>query len=179
MSRLDQFIKSFTDLIERETEETKILTAGKPLIAALVAKDDWLPDDCAQPDPTYYRQYLLYRDPQDRFSLVSFVWGPGQSTPVHNHTVWGILGQLRGSEISTGYEIREKELRETDETIMRPGFVDVVSPSVGDIHKVRNGGEGVSISVHVYGANIGSVKRSVFDPVTGEEKSFVSGYANA
>jgi predicted metal-dependent enzyme (double-stranded beta helix superfamily) len=36
----------------------------------------------------------------------------------------------------------------------------------------------VSISIHVYGANIGRVNRHVFDPATGAEKSFVSGYAN-
>jgi predicted metal-dependent enzyme (double-stranded beta helix superfamily) len=37
----------------------------------------------------------------------------------------------------------------------------------------------VSISVHVYGANIGAVSRHVYDPATGEEKPFVSGYSSA
>jgi predicted metal-dependent enzyme (double-stranded beta helix superfamily) len=35
-----------------------------------------------------------------------------------------------------------------------------------------------SISIHVYGGNIGRIQRSVFDQVTGAEKSFISGYAN-
>ena len=62
--------------------------------AALIARDDWLPDAYAQPHPEKYRQYLLYGDPLDRFSLVSFVWGPGQRTPVHDHLMWGLIGML-------------------------------------------------------------------------------------
>jgi predicted metal-dependent enzyme (double-stranded beta helix superfamily) len=34
-----------------------------------------------------------------------------------------------------------------------------------------------SISIHVYGANIGAVARHVFVPETGEVKDFVSGYS--
>jgi predicted metal-dependent enzyme (double-stranded beta helix superfamily) len=35
-----------------------------------------------------------------------------------------------------------------------------------------------SISIHVYGRNIGQVERHVFDPATGAAKSFVSGYSS-
>ena len=35
----------------------------------------------------------------------------------------------------------------------------------------------VSISIHVYGADIGAVKRHVFDADTGAMKDFVSGYS--
>ena len=42
-------------------------------------------------------QYLLYCDPEERFSVVSFVWGPGQSTPTHDPSVWGLIGVLRGA----------------------------------------------------------------------------------
>jgi predicted metal-dependent enzyme (double-stranded beta helix superfamily) len=36
----------------------------------------------------------------------------------------------------------------------------------------------VSISIHVYGANIGAVKRAVYQ-IDGSEKLFISGYSNA
>src|SRR3546814_5299807 len=45
----------------------------------LVASDDWLPDCMAQPHPQHYQQHLLYGDPLDRFSVVSFVWGDRKS----------------------------------------------------------------------------------------------------
>ena len=50
----------------------------------------------------------------------------------------------------------------------------------GDIHTIANAlSDASSISIHVYGGNIGRISRSVFDPITGEEKPFVSGYSNA
>lgn len=66
-------------------------------------QDDWLPEDCARPDPQRYQQYLLHVDSRQRFSVVSFVWGPGQITPVHDHRVWGLIGMLRGAEYSQPY----------------------------------------------------------------------------
>jgi predicted metal-dependent enzyme (double-stranded beta helix superfamily) len=114
----------------------------------------------------------------ERFSIVSFVWGPGQKTPIHDHTVWGLIGMLRGAEISFRYE-HGSPMEQRGSDRLEPGMIDVVSPAVGDIHQVTNAFEDrPSISIHVYGANIGAVNRHVFDPQTGESKSFVSGYSN-
>ena len=61
---------------------------------------------------------------------------------------------------------------------LRPGMVGMVSPSIGDIHVVANAiADAPSISIHVYGANIGMVHRHVFDAASGAQKSFVSGYS--
>jgi predicted metal-dependent enzyme (double-stranded beta helix superfamily) len=70
-------------------------------------------------------------------------------------------------------------MTEEDTQTLEPGVVEVVSPTVGDIHEVSNVyDDQVSISIHVYGADIGKVRRHVFDPQTGQAKEFVSGYAN-
>ncbi len=172
----DHFVSQFTSLIDTGAREAEILFVGKALLQKLMSTDDWLAGKHAQTHPKYYQQYLLYRDPKSRFSIVSFVWGSGQETPVHNHTVWGLLGQLRGCEISTNYD---EGLKETGEDILNPGDVQAVSPTIGDIHKVRNGHDGVSVSIHIYGADIGAVERSVYYPETGKKKDFISGYSNA
>src|SRR5690606_5743514 len=133
-----------------------------------------------EPHPQYYRQYLLYGDPQDRFSLVSFVWGPGQATPVHDHTVWGVIGMLRGAEVDQPYRLTPSGLEPVGpEKVLRPGQVACVSPTIGDIHRVSNAyDDQVSISIHLYGGNIGRIRRSVYDAHTGQRKEFVSGYSN-
>ncbi len=160
--------------------ERDALAEASGLIAGLVANDDWLPEAMAEPHPQYYRQYLLYGDPQDRFSLVSFVWGPGQATPVHDHTVWGVIGMLRGAEIDQRYRLTPSGLEpEGPEQILLPGKVACVSPAIGDIHRVSNAyDDQVSISIHLYGGNIGRIRRNVYDSLTGERKEFVSGYSN-
>ena len=66
------------------------------------------------------------------------------------------------------------------EATLRPGDIDTVSPTLGDIHVVRNGlDDQVSISIHLYGGNIGRISRHVFVPGTETVKDFVSGYSNA
>jgi predicted metal-dependent enzyme (double-stranded beta helix superfamily) len=162
-------------------DEEAIRQEGGAMLSTLVSADDWLPDAFAQPGPASYRQYLLWCDPLERFSVVSFVWGPGQTTPVHNHTVWGLIGMLRGAENSIGFESRAdgKPMVKTTHETLTPGAISAVSPSIGDIHTVSNAlTDRVSISIHVYGANIGAVARHTFDPKTGRQKDFVSGYSN-
>jgi 3-mercaptopropionate dioxygenase len=152
----------------------------KPALAELVSQDDFLPEDYAKPHPQYYQQYLLYGDPLDRLSIVSFVWGPGQKTPVHNHRTWGLVGILRSAEPSTDYREENGKLVPGEMKRPEPGRVVAVSPTVGDVHQISNTyDDRVSIGIHVYGGNIGRIKREVFVPGTGEVKSFISGYANA
>lgn len=87
IARLRDFVQSFTRLIEeaRDNEE-RIFAEGEKLLSNLVSHDDWLPDEFARPDPERYQQYLLYCDPIERFSVVSFVWGPGSSIRIANPT---------------------------------------------------------------------------------------------
>ena len=162
-------------------DEARVLHAGSALLRELVANDDWLPPQYAQPDAQHYRQYLLHVDVAERFSIVSFVWGPGQSTPVHDHTVWGLIGMLRGAERSERFVPDESgaAMRNLGETVLRPGDVEMLSPAAGDIHRVANlYDDRVSISIHVYGGDIGKIRRHVYDSATGAMREFVSGYAN-
>ena len=179
--KLLTFVKGLTLLLEQQASEEVIFTKGKKLLENLISVDDWLPVEFTKPHPQYYQQYLLYADPFDRFSILSFVWGPGQKTPVHNHTVWGMIGQLRGQEKGTPYyKQADGSYQPGTPTICTPGHVDTVSPNTHDIHEVANNQQDqISISIHVYGGNMVNVERTVFDPVTGNEKVFVSGYANS
>ena len=176
------FVHDMTLLVERSGDDEVALRGdGGALLRKLVANDGWLPETCARPDPDSYRQYLLWCDPLERFSVVSFVWGPGQTTPVHDHTVWGLIGMLRGAEDGVTYALTDagKPMIKTGEDRLTPGQVAAVSPAIGDIHTVSNAlDDRASISIHVYGANIGAVARHVFDCNTGTPKSFVSGYSN-
>jgi predicted metal-dependent enzyme (double-stranded beta helix superfamily) len=176
VSKFHRFVQDMTRLVERHGgDEPRMLDEGAKLLGALVSRDDWLPEQFARPSPESYRQYLLHCDPQERFSVVSFVWMPGQKTPIHDHTVWGLVGVMRGQEKCDEYS---KSLSLTGSHLVKPGEVDRVSPRIGDIHVVSNAGTETAISIHVYGANIGKVRRHVFDPATGAAREFVSGYHN-
>ena len=177
---LRDFVVATTRELAPSRPEAELLPVLRAHLARLVARDDWLPEALATPHPQHYRQYLLHDDPLERFSVVSFVWGPGQHTPVHDHTVWGLIGMLRGEELSQPYaaDAQGRMRPQGDPIRLRPGQVETVSPTLGDIHQVRNAfDDRVSISIHVYGANIGAVQRSVY-AADGSRKPFVSGYTN-
>lgn len=178
---LRDFVVAFGRLLDEAPDEPRILKEGGALLARLVAQDDWLPEAYARPHPAYYQQYLLHADSTERFSVVSFVWGPGQATPVHDHTVWGLIGMLRGAEFNQPFILDDtgRPVPHGAASRLEPGAVEAVSPAIGDLHRVSNAfTDRPSISVHVYGANIGGVHRHTY-PQEGPPKPFVSGYSNA
>lgn len=179
ISRLRGFIQDMTQLAGEQPGEERWLEEGGALLKDLVSNDDWLPDALAEPGPTY-RQYLLHCDPLERFSVVSFVWGIGQRTPVHNHKVWGLVGMLRGAEVSvTMHPEPGAPMRSGQVDHLLPGEVVGVGSSEEDVHWVENAiADRPSISIHVYGGNIGAIERHTFDPETSARKRFVSGYTN-
>lgn len=175
----ETFIAGMTTLLDTKPSESDLLPVCGKLLGELVATDDWLPDAYATSNPETYCQYLLYKDPDSRFSVVSFVWGIDQESPIHDHRVWGAIGMLRGSETGTLFsrDAKTGALTEGDSLTLTPGMVDFVSPRLGDIHRVKNAErDQASISIHIYGADIGAIERRVYDPKTGEPSPFVSGY---
>lgn len=180
ISRLRNFIQDMTRLADSNPAEALWLAQGGALLRDLIRQDDWLPAGLSEPGPTY-RQYLLHCDPLERFSVVSFVWGIGQRTPIHNHKVWGLVGMLRGAEVSTtmhpepGHPMRTGQVDR-----LKPGEVVGVGSGEEDVHWVENAlTDAPSISIHVYGGNIGAIARHTFDEATSARKPFISGYTNA
>lgn len=181
--KVDGFVAEMMRLLDRQPDQQAVdfLASVRDLIADLVATDDWLPASHAAPHPLYYQQYPLYVDPRARFSLVSFVWGPGQATPVHDHTIWGVIGVLRGAEHSQRYRIDAEGVPHVDGPLetLRPGDTSIVSAQHGDIHKVANAhADKVSISIHVYGGDIGTTSRHVYPLEGGPRRDFISGYSS-
>jgi predicted metal-dependent enzyme (double-stranded beta helix superfamily) len=176
---LREFVAGMTALVGQDLPEGALLPQVRTLMAQLIASDRWLPEVFAQPGQGTYAQHLLHCDPLERFSVVSFVWGPGQRTPVHNHTVWGVVGVLRGQETCDEFEPTADGVRSTGLThALKAGAIEAVSPTVGDWHCVGNALEDQSsISIHVYGGNIGAIHRSLLD-ADGVERPFVSGYSS-
>ena len=179
LSPLRQFVADVRMVLELDLGNDTAARMIAPM-KRLLADDAWLPDDMAASHPRFYQQHLLYADPKGRFSVVSFVWGPGQATPIHDHTVWGVIGILRGAEYSQRFDVRHAGPPVADGTaeLLTTGDVEIVSPTHGDVHQVRNAyADRVSISIHLYGGDIGRIERTVFDRHTGVRKPFVSGYS--
>ena len=133
LEKLRHFIHE-VDRLHREHHQTApLLDAVAPRRAALVRDDDWLPEEYTLPHPHHYQQYLLHADSGERFSSVSFVWGPGQATPIHDHRVWGAIGMLRGADKRFFDRIRRCVIACLDDDFDAPEGVS------GDVCDLRGG----------------------------------------
>jgi 3-mercaptopropionate dioxygenase len=118
-------------------------------------------------DPAGYQSYLMHSEADGSFSIMGLVWLPGQVTPIHDHVTWCVFGVLQGAEYEEIFALRRNGtiLAEVARNTNRTGDVSGFAPP-GDIHRVRNHGADVAISLHVYGADIsrlGSSVRRVYD----------------
>jgi predicted metal-dependent enzyme (double-stranded beta helix superfamily) len=104
-------------------------------------------------DPERYRQHLLHVADDGAFSLVALVWLPGQATPVHDHVCWCVVGVHEGDEEEVRYRVDGDRLAVTERLENPQGAVSVAMPP-GDIHLVRNAGDELAVSLHVYGADL-------------------------
>jgi predicted metal-dependent enzyme (double-stranded beta helix superfamily) len=123
---------------------------------------DILTEDQRRGDPAGYRSHLLHAEPDGSFSVVAVVWLPGQVTPVHDHVAWCVFGVLQGTQYEELFTLAGggRRLVPAGMTECTTGQVSGFAPP-GDIHRVRNNGGDVTISLHVYGADISRLGSSV------------------
>jgi predicted metal-dependent enzyme (double-stranded beta helix superfamily) len=113
-------------------------------------------------DPDGHRSYPLHIEPDGSFSVVALVWRPGQVTPVHDHVTWCVFGVIQGVEHEELYLLDEEQdcLVEAGTNTNETGDISGFAPP-GDIHRVRNVGDGTAISIHVYGTDVSRIGSSV------------------
>jgi 3-mercaptopropionate dioxygenase len=113
-------------------------------------------------DPAGYQSHLRYAEPDGTFSISAMVWLPGQQTMIHDHVAWCVTGVLQGSECEEIFALADggRALRLAARNVNPPGTVSSFAPP-GDIHRVRNTGDTVAISMHVYGADISRLGTSI------------------
>src|SRR6185312_1270360 len=82
--------------------EATIETLRGPF-AAFLARDGWLPEPCRVPIPGKAASYALLRSKDPEYVLFSMVLPAGESTKVHNHLAWGLIGLWQGAQFEVQY----------------------------------------------------------------------------
>lgn len=178
---LNDFIRDLESVVAREPNQWKIVAQVEPMMKRLVTSEDlsWIKDAYWKPPvgktgpAAGYGQYCLYRRGRE-LSVIAFCWAPGKGTPIHDHLAWGVLGFVDGQEKETrfrrlddGANAERAQLQEVGVVYSRKGEIShVVTPS-RDIHRVENPGDIPSLSIHVYGCDMGTQRRRRYDTETG------------
>jgi predicted metal-dependent enzyme (double-stranded beta helix superfamily) len=123
---------------------------------------DLLPAQLRHGDPACYQSHLLHAEPDGSFSVAAMVWLPGQETMIHDHVAWCVTAVLQGREYEEIFALADggRALTLAARNVNPAGSVSGFAPP-GDIHRVRNTGDTVAISMHVYGADISRLGNSI------------------
>jgi predicted metal-dependent enzyme (double-stranded beta helix superfamily) len=177
------FISDAESTARRSKNESDLLRHMKPLLERLVSRVDSVPIGAFKPRKDRFAMNLIHLPKDKAFSIIGGVWVPGQTTPIHDHLTWALIGVYSGEEREALFrrtddnsDKKRAKLQRVSEKTNGKGHVTVLGEA--GIHRVDNPFRNPAYSIHVYGRDIGPAERHSYDPVTGEISRFVSGYCN-
>ena len=159
-----RLVSDIRAVVQSQRDSSHIGAAVAELLRPYLGSDDFLRCDQLATAECDYCQHILHVEPDGSFSIVALVWLPGQATAIHDHVSWCVVGVHKGEEHETIYTRSgsngDAHLQLAGEYINPPGSVATCIPP-GDIHQVANRGDGVAVSLHIYGADIGVLGSSI------------------
>ena len=115
-----------------------------------------LPDCVLDPVEGHYARRELYVSPQHGYVVIAMTWGPGQGTPIHDHSgLWCVEGVWHGQLEITQYDLSEQRgdrYRFTDvgTLIAGTGSAGSLIPP-HEYHTIRNASaDRIAVSLHIY-----------------------------
>lgn len=155
----------------------------KPAFGDLLRDPHWLPAPYQADAPASgmgggIGQWLLYRAGDGSLSFFSLVVPAGAETPIHDHLAWGLVGLYRGTQDEEIFRRGDHSLELATRRSLKPGDFYALIPPSDEIHRVRTTSAETSISIHLLTNDTGCVWRHTYDPASGDERPFRSGYVN-
>lgn len=178
---LQAFIDDVELVLAGTDDEQEITQRVAERLSALLAGDYRLPPELTRSSNEHHLNYPLHVAADDSWSVAAVVWSAGQRSPVHSHETWGVAGIYSGAEHEFRYvkptaDEQGMPLTPAGEQVWRAGQVTVCCTTDDDMHSVVAVGDETTVGIHVYGANIGTIRRRTYDPATGTVRWFVSGW---
>lgn len=163
---LDQFRSDCETIASGIHGPDEIVAVIAPLMKRLIKNDlSFLGNEHYQENPEHYARHPIFVKGDDSLSLYSLVWQPGQWTPVHDHSSWGVVGVIEGILEERSYVCPDGHicsdagirLKRGGVILLDEGSITSFVPDPDHIHI-----SGVSadrpraVSLHLYGRNMNS-----------------------
>jgi predicted metal-dependent enzyme (double-stranded beta helix superfamily) len=119
----------------------------------------------------YWYVARSYKSRDHSYSLQVFVWPPGSTTKIHDHSSWGVYCCAVGSVLEERYERLDDSSRPGHAHLKKvwklwwspEDGASSILPHDGGIHRVGNHSDNLAISVHLYGPRLGEVDGRDYD----------------
>ena len=159
------------DAVLATTQDAAEIAAQVEALARPLAGDQsWVEPACYNThDVQGIGVRILHHSEESGLLIETVCWQPGRGVAPHDHQTWGVVIGLDGEEVNTswrrlddGSKPGHAELEVAETIVAGPG--DAVRLMPDDIHSVRNDGNTLSLSLHIYGRDLATTNRSEFDP---------------
>ena len=104
----------------------------------------------------HYARRQLYVSPEHGYGVIAMTWGPGQGTPIHDHSgLWCVEGVWHGQLEITQYDLGERHgdrcrFTEVGTLIAGTGSAGSLIPP-HEYHTIRNASDtDNAVSLHIY-----------------------------
>ncbi|HWQ96362.1 MAG TPA: hypothetical protein VN368_03205 [Candidatus Methylomirabilis sp.] len=178
---LNLFINDVEATVRKCTTESEILRHAKPLLEEFLRSPDSLTQEAFKPRKDRFANNLIYMPKDKIFSIIGGVFLPHQATPIHDHLTWALIGIYEGEEkeslyrrMDDGSNPKVATMKKMSERTHKLGHLTVLGKD--GIHSIENVSDKPSLSIHIYGIDIGNTQRHTYNPITGEIGTFLSGY---
>ena len=152
----EQLLAALDHAVQLTGTEAVTLALQRVLREAITDARINLPACIHQPVPGHYARRELYRSPVHGYSVVAMTWGPGQATPLHDHSgLWCVEGVWSGTLQITQYALQAQagerfQFRAGRGLLAGPGSAGCLIPP-HEYHTICNPSpDQIAVSVHVY-----------------------------
>jgi 3-mercaptopropionate dioxygenase len=159
-SGLGELISLVDAAVEKDSVSETVETIKAELCRLIRSGRVELPVELTRPVKGHYARRLVHRDDQRGYSIVVMTWGPGQCTPIHDHSgMWCVEGVWGGS-----IDVQQYELTQSGDDGFRFEPRNSYEAGVGsagclippfEYHSISNPcRQTIAVSVHIYGGEM-------------------------
>ncbi len=154
----DKLIAAIDDAVVAGDEHAVTAALRNLLCRMIRDREVALPDCVHAAIEDHYARREIYRSPEHGYSVVAMTWGPGQGTPVHDHSgLWCVEGVWDGELEIVQYQLIERDgerfrFRAAGGVNAGPGSAGSLIPP-HEYHTIANASpDRVAVSLHIYKA---------------------------
>jgi predicted metal-dependent enzyme (double-stranded beta helix superfamily) len=174
---IDELVETLTRLARTQPDPTALATGVREALAQTLQRGVAVPKGYSQCETDCYQARQFHIDPEGAFSICIMAWRPGQTTAIHDHIAWCVVGVCEGREVEELFTLGHDEagkpvLQPAGTNAMAPGQTAIHWPVENDIHRVTCG-DAPAVSIHIYGTDIsvpGTSIRTTFDRLSVVER---------
>ncbi len=140
---LQESIQDVDSAVRGYSSESEILLHLKPVLEKLVGSAASVPANAFTPRKDRFAMNLLQMPDDEGYSIIGGVWHPGQTTPIHDHLTWALIGVYEGEErealfrrTDDGSNPKLAKIQQVSERVHKKGHVTVLGHT--GIHRVDN-----------------------------------------